>query len=205
MENTDMAKHELYQKAEDLVAKLVECRNNPRELSLTELYETYGVIADALNGQVFNFDNYLRMAAEDAGLSKRLAEQLPEFFDHGYKTVVESVMGDVKHAYDASNPEHAIEYLDKITGKHQPEGFKPLETGVIPGVNTTMTFKPEYVAKAMKQLEELFNEEPVSETERKKKLSETSRIAKFDDMPDKPKNDDKSNPAKGALTSILMG
>jgi hypothetical protein len=198
---------QLYLQAENLVARLVECRQNPRELSLTELYIDYGKIVNTLDGAKPILDRMLVLAASKARFHERLANKLPEFFDHGYKTVVESEMGDAKHAYDASNPEQAKQYLDKVTGKHQAEGFEPLETGVIPGVNTTMTFKPEFIKNAMKQLEDFFSEEQESEADRKKRLSETSRIAKFDDTQEKPKdaNDDKSNPAKGALTSIFMG
>jgi hypothetical protein len=195
----------LYAQAENLVARLVDCRQNPRELSLTELFQEYGKIVNGLDGTKPILDRMLVLAASKARFPEKLTSKLPEFFDHGYKTVVESDLGDAKHAYDVSNPEHAIEYLDKITGKHQPKDFSPLETGLIPSANNTMMFKREYIAEAMKQLEDFFGEEPVSETERKKKLSETSRIAKFDDTPEKPKNDDKPNPAKGALTSILMG
>lgn len=205
--------HGLYAQAENLVARLVECRQNPRELSLTELFQEYGKIVNTLDGAKPVLDRMLVLAASKAASKSRFPEKLTskisEFFDLGYRTLVESEMGDVKHAYDASNPKQAEEYLNKVTREHQAEGFEPLETGVIPGVNTTMTFKPGYVAKAMKQLEDFFGEEQETETERKKRLSETSKIIKFEDTP-KPaetnsKDNDKSNPATGTLASIFMG
>jgi hypothetical protein len=195
----------LYAQAENLVARLVECRQNPRELSLRELYMDYGKIVNTLDGAKPILDRMLVLAASKAGFHEKLANKISEFFDHGYRTVVESDLGDAKHAYDVSNPEHAIEYLDKITGKHQPKDFSPLETGVIPSANNTMMFSREYITKAMQEFEDFFSEEQESEAERKKKLSETSKIIKFDDTPEKPKDDDKPNPATGTLASIFMG
>ena len=130
----------MYDVARSLLEKLNQYRKNPGSFHSKEIIEEYGNRINEYNPDQLNqFHQMLDLVAVELGLVKQeRADRIRVFLRQEYDNMAKREMGEVKEV----SIDNTQNFLEKVAGEHQAQGFKPGETGIKKnGVNDTQIFR----------------------------------------------------------------